>query len=389
MIAYNSHKLDNLLVTEAAEQALKKQCITAGEYENIKTAHPSGFYTPNPYMRIGLFILTVIIVLFSFGLFIVIALTGNSNADAFGGLTVFFGLATYGMLEYMVHEKKHYKSGVDASLMWMSGIFIISSIYIFTEMNVTPVQIFSIVFVTGTLLVLRFADVLMSAVAYLAFLGMLFYICLYTVHVSLLFMPFLLMGVSLGIYLLAVKLSVNKACRHYTGCLAMIEIIALLTLYLAGNYFIVREARAVLFYEDLPGDNIPAGWFFWILTVLIPAVYLSVGILKKNRILIRTGLVLVAAIVFTIRYYHSVAPLEVAMTLGGMIMIIFAYGIIKYLHVPKNKFTYEETDDQDSMASLQIESVVIAQTFNQQAQPDNRFDFGGGSGSGGGASGQY
>jgi hypothetical protein len=96
----------------------------------------------------------------------------------------------------------------------------------------------------------------------------------------------------------------------------------------------------------------------------------------------------VAAIVFTIRTYHSVAPIEVAMTLGGFILIGLAYGVTKLLLPSRNGFTSEQTDD-DKTDAIQLEAVIIAQSFNQQAPQGNQFDFGGGSGAGGGASGSY
>jgi uncharacterized membrane protein YgcG len=128
---------------------------------------------------------------------------------------------------------------------------------------------------------------------------------------------------------------------------------------------------------------------FWITTVLIPLIYIFLGIYKKDRILLRAGLILVAAIVFTIRYYHSVAPLEVVMTFAGIGMIAIAYFLIRFLKTPKNGFTSEEVDEGE-MDALQLESLVIAQTFNKAGAPaKDGFEFGGGDGGGGGASGEY
>jgi hypothetical protein len=178
-------------------------------------------------------------------------------------------------------------------------------------------------------------------------------------------------------------------CRHYSGCLEMIQILSLITLYLAGNYFVVREASNEMFDLYLqPGQSIPGGWIFWIFTVIIPPIYIFAGIRKKDSILIRTGLFLVAAIVFTIRSYHSVAPIEVAMTFGGIILIALAYGITKLLHPSRNGFTSEQTDD-DKTDAIQLEAVVIAQSFQQHGPQGDQFDFGGGTGEGGGASGSY
>lgn len=384
MISYKSKTLDNLAVIEAAERALDKTCITAEEFQQIKTAYPVDLYTPNIYMRLGLFILTLVVVFFSFGLFCLLFMGGGEKAIA--GLTLFFGACLYGAVEYMVHEKKHYKSGVDAALMWMSGGAVIGAVFVLTDTHISLSGISLLVLLLAMLFVLRFADVSMSIVAYLAFLTLLFSLFM---HAGRMVIPFMLMGVSLVIYLLSRKLATIHTYRHYTSCLKMIEILSLITLYLGGNYFVVREASNALFELDLkPGQSIPGAWIFWIFTVIIPPIYIFAGIRKKDSILIRTGLFLVAAIVFTIRSYHSVAPIEVAMTLGGIILIALAYGITKLLLPSRNGFTSEQTDD-DKTDAIQLEAVIIAQSFNQQAPQGDQFNFGGGSGAGGGASGSY
>jgi hypothetical protein len=102
------------------------------------------------------------------------------------------------------------------------------------------------------------------------------------------------------------------------------------------------------------------------------------------------GLLLVAAIVFTLRYYYHLLPAETAMVTGGIIFIVMAYALIKYLHEPKYGFTYKEQDDKFFMDKLTVESLVIAQTFSAPQLPtDTGTQFGGGSGGGGGASGEF
>ena len=116
------------------------------------------------------------------------------------------------------------------------------------------------------------------------------------------------------------------------------------------------------------------------------------GIQKKDAVLIRMGLILIAAIVFTVRYYYHFFPTETAMMIGGLIMIAIAYTLIKYLKVPKHGFIDEEQNDSTSIARKQIESLIIAETFGQtkiETQTGNNTEFGGGSGGGGGAGGDF
>jgi hypothetical protein len=106
-------------------------------------------------------------------------------------------------------------------------------------------------------------------------------------------------------------------------------------------------------------------------------------------ILIRVGLLLVAAIVFTVRYYYSIWPMEVLMAVGGIFMIGLAWVLIRYLHEPKHGFTYKETDSRHVMDKMNVESLVLAETFSQVPAAEAGTKFGGGSFGGGGSSGEF
>ena len=95
----------------------------------------------------------------------------------------------------------------------------------------------------------------------------------------------------------------------------MLAFLSLITTYAAVNYFAVRELSNLLFDLHLPeGASIPGGWFFWLTTILIPPLYIFRALKTKDSLMLRTGLFLLTATIFTIRYYYSVAPVEVVMT---------------------------------------------------------------------------
>ena len=79
------------------------------------------------------------------------------------------------------------------------------------------------------------------------------------------------------------------------------------------------------------------------------------------------------------------------MVMGGILFIGIAYALIKYLYEPKYGFTYREQDEPFFMDKLQVESLVIAQTFSEPRLPssDTGTQFGGGTGGGGGATGEF
>jgi uncharacterized membrane protein YgcG len=128
---------------------------------------------------------------------------------------------------------------------------------------------------------------------------------------------------------------------------------------------------------------------FWALTLLTPLVYIFIGLRKKDRLSLDIGLLLIAASIFTIRYYYHVLPLEWAMTIGGILLIGIAYACMRYLKTPQKGFTCDPDADQHFVEALNLEALVIAETFQPATQPGNDFQFGGGSGGGGGAGGEF
>lgn len=389
MLAYNSNTLDNLEIKEEAEIALRKDCIDVATYKAIEAAHPVNFYTPNPIIKIGLFILTTIIVCFSLGLLTLMTLDVLRNEKGFAGLCIFAGLACYVALELFIREKKLFRAGVDDALLWGTVLLLISSLVAYDFDHVSMTTWCLVTFIVTLLATLRFADMVMAGAAFLAFLGLIFSLLIKLGPVAKTVTPFVVMALSLAVYFIVRRWMKQVAFRHYKHCLTVISVLALLTLYLAGNYFVVREVSNAMFDLQLQdGQSIPGALFFWIYTTVIPFIYLYLGIRKKDAILLRTGMILLAAIVFTIRYYHSVMPLETAMVVGGLVLTFGAWALIRYLQVPRHGFTYVEADEPSLADKLKLESLIIAQTYVPGTHtPD--MDFGGGTGGGGGASGDY
>ena len=385
MIAYNHTSLDNLLIHEEATTAFDQQLISKEEVDAIEKAYPVNLYSPNLFIRIGLFVLTTVIVLMSFGLLCMIAITGSEKA--FGIITFIFSLFLYAALEFIIREKKNYRSGIDDALLWLCIVgFVSAANILFSSVSVAGNAV--LIFIPAFYFLLRFGNAVMGALAFLAMLTIVFYCVSPLGNMAKTIMPFLLMGISYLVYWLARNYKDNNRLRHYKHCCTLIEILALLILYAAGNYFVVREVSNTLFDLQLKeGESIPFGWVFWIPTALLPVVYILRGIQKRNVILLRAGLILVAAVVFTVRYYYHVAPIEAAMSIGGAVMIMLAYFITKYLTPAKHGFTHAEPNAPKVAGLLQVESLIVAQTFHQTptAEPGKHFDFGGGSGGGAGA----
>jgi hypothetical protein len=386
MIAYNHTSLDNLIINEEVNAALQNDLLTKEEAAAIENKYPVNLYSPNLFIRIGMFLLTAVISLMGFGLFCLVMLHGSETQ--FKIMTIIYGVLNYAGLEYIIRDKNHFRSGIDDALIVFSLGFMITGINLLWD-SISFLGQSILIFVPTFYYLLRFGNVLMAGITFLSFLGIVFFGFMRMGEAARYAMPFLLMALSLLVYWLITKYKKTNRLRHYRPCLTFIEILALIILYAAGNYFVVREVSNSMFDLQLKeGESIPGAWIFWVITVLLPLVYIFKGLQKKEVIILRTGLIMVAAIVFTIRFYHHIAPLEIAMSLGGIIMIVLAYVITKYLTPSKYGFTHAEPNDPQLNGLLSLESLVVTQTFNQATpvEPEKGFDFGGGSAGGAGSS---
>ncbi len=385
MIAYNKEWLNNLLLRQEVDNAFDEQCMDESERDTLYKKYGVGFYSPNVFIRLGLFFLTLVIMLFSFGLMIMIFL--RDADDMFRGILIFFGISSFVALELIVKRKRHYRSGVDDALLWGGACALYVGICGFDERS--EVFYCILAFLVSIYGWLRFTDRLMAAVGLLSLLGIIFYTSLELGNIAKTIVPFIIMAASAGVYFSVKKLYEKKTAIHYRQCLEMISIIALISFYAAGNYYVVRELSITMFHLDLqPGQSIPFGWLFWIFTFTIPLLYIARGLQKKDIVLIRVGLLLVAAIVFTVRYYYHILPVELIMLLAGILLLAIGYALTKYLHEPKYGFTFQELSKKDAAGKLNIESLLLTQTFaNGPEVPDTKF--GGGSFGGGGTSADY
>ena len=389
MIAYNKTWLANLRLQNTLEKDLSSGCVTNEEFSAIKEKYPVSFYTPTLFARVGLFILTCIVMLFVCGL---IALMGSSSNMFSNPIFPFFlGLISYAGLEVMVGGSNHYRSGVDDALLFISGcLFFGGLMMMFVGNNGTNyIALTATAFLISLFLTIRFADMLMSAACCISFFAWVFFLWTKVIPSGTATVPFIMMLVSAGGYWLLYTFRNKLQFINYQNCLIVGMTICLLTLYAAGNYYVIQTLG-----DELNGTNdkaVPFGAFFLAWTILLPFVYVGFGIKKKDAILLRTGLLLITAAVLTFRNYYHLLPIDIMLTIAGTLVLGGAYGLMKYLKTAKHGFTYAEPDDAHLMDHLKVESLIIAETFSTApAAPTNDgVKFGGGDFGGGGSSGDF
>ncbi|HVU96928.1 MAG TPA: hypothetical protein VHE34_16980 [Puia sp.] len=380
MIAYDRQSLDNLDLQQHAREAFEKGLITLEEYDRIRATYPYSFYLPNFFIRLGLFVVTVIAAAAVLGLFLLGGMEGQS--------TLILGSITILVLELFIHQRKMNGSGVDDALLWVAVILFLAGIDFIGTTRITPAVESGLVLVLACIAVLRYADHGMTLAAYGAFLCLVFFTVGKWGPVARALLPFLVMSLSIGCYFLFTGLYIKTAFRHYRSCLYLLRLTTLLSLYASGNYYVVHELNGTIAGG---GGPISLAWLWWSLTAIIPVFYIVKGVQKKDVLWLWTGMGLVAASILTVRYYYHLLPTEIAMLIGGIVLIAGVYGLTRWLRTPKHGFTAAAAGQPHPLADGLVEGLIIAESFREVAvQPaDGGTHFGGGDTGGGGAGSQY
>lgn len=389
MICYNKTWLTNLLFLNEVEQDHHDGLISDTELDNIKQKYSVGFYIPHFFIRIGLFVLTLVISTFSSGLLSVIMMEAKI-VDSYGWL-IFLGVANYLALEIMVRDKHHFRSGVDDGFLWISGTLLAVALFwaFSTDNKVNYSAISASVFLLSLFLTIRFSDMLMSLVAYLSCFAFVFFAWQKVGSFGTATMPFILLIFSASFYWAVKRNLINSKAFFYSNCIMVLQVISLVTIYLSCNYYIVKELGDML--NGTISKFIPFGWFFWIWTITLPIVYIALGIKNKDVIRLRTGLLLIVIAALTFRNYYHLMPIELTLILCGSVALAISYGLIRYLSTPKHGFTYQEANTADLMDKANVESLIISESFSESLAPASEpsSTFGGGSFGGGGASSNF
>jgi len=390
MIIYNRQSLANLHIRQQAEKAHDAHLITDPELNNIQEKYPTNFYTPNLVIRIGFFLLTLIGSLFT-GLLLSFIFSGTHIIDQPVWLLL-LGLCTYAALEFLVKEKRLFKAGIDDALIWQTaGLLTVSFIWAIEDYNKEYLFLSGFVLLLSLYFTFRFADTLMSVIASLSFLALVFFTWNKAGTIGETTMPFVIMLFSFLIFYVAGKVEKDMRTINYRDCLAYVQLISLLILYAAGNYFVVLMLSS--FLHNLPSDinvSLPFSWFFWLWTMLLPFVYVWLGIKYKNLMLLRIGLLLIVLAGLTFRLIFHLLQTEYALVLSGTVLLLIAAMLIKYLKTPKKGFTYTQRSSRHWANNINLESLIVAQAAHAPAVPVPEVDrFGGGSFGGGGSSSDF
>jgi uncharacterized membrane protein YgcG len=383
MIAYNRVWLDALLSREMADEWRENDLLSNEQWMNIREQNQSEFYTPNVFVRIGLAIFCMILLFAIFGLMAI----GTISEAGIGGFCLFSGLIWMAALEFWaIRSARHFRSGMDDMLLYMGLSAILGGVFTLMSGAGGPLTWCCITWPFLAFGSIRYLDRLLTAATYICTLLIILLLVKEIPKLALYLLPFAGMAFSAATWYMARIGQKRFELRFWAEQLALVELLALITFYASGNYFVIQQSGKAFFELE----QVPLGGFFWAFTFVVPALYLFFGVRQKDRLLLDVGLACVAAVAFTFRYYFSVLPLPWAATICGAVLFAAAYFSIRYLRQNEGAYTYAPNGRKAMLQEMQEQ--LIAQTIaSQPGVPAAKGGdgFGGGEFGGGGASGEF
>jgi hypothetical protein len=388
MKAYNTQWSVNDFIQNIAKKWFQKGFLRKEQYDTIKKEYHSDYSDPNIFLKIGLFIFTILGASFSIGIASLILIAPFQDNYIIGVIlqSLFLGTVFIFLLETLIKNNKLYHSGVDNALLYMAlGAFCTAVSFMFQNTKLPIWLILSFCLPFFIVACIRYADILVVIATYLLMLSIVVLISLESVWGKIL-LPFIVMFFSILAYIFQKKLSRREDYIYYEKCLDMLKILSLATLYLGGNYLIVREGNAQINQLSV-SSQIAFAPLFYFFTTIIPIIYIFFGLKRQDRLLLVIGLLALGFSIYTYRFYFSILPVEIALTLGGVLLIALAGISIHYLRTPKFGISSQPDDEP---RGLNLESMIISEVIqNKIPQQGDSFQFGGGDAGGGGAGGEY
>ena len=376
MKAYSENWVENLKFKSKLNSWFKSGHLNQEELSQGNKYFKEDFYKPNWFILMGLFLFTNIAVSFTTTFFL--ALVGIFNNKI--GLSIALLIVSVGSfiaLEIFIKSKNLYRSGIDNALLYLAIGFFYSSILLIFDFSLPsycyPLFIFFILIPAF----IRYADPLVAIAMFFSFFVFIFLFAT-TFSFGKTILPFLLMTLAASIYFISKSRSNSF---YFEDVQQIIKTLTLLVFYLAGNYWVVREANAIL-NDTFPSIEIPFGILFWVFTFCFPFVYIFIGMRKKDRISIIVGLLALGFSIFTFRCYYAVLPLEWALTLGGLLLVGFSIFGLKYFKTPKLNLSSEASEGNKFS---KLESILAAQAFQANSPSSDTLKMGGGDFGGGGS----
>jgi hypothetical protein len=385
MIVHDKNLLENLSLLEEAKSLQAAGFISKEQKELIKKELPAFKRQSNILVRLGFFILGALLYSSLCGVISLVALNGIEDSYFKFCFYVFTVIGIAGA--ELLSREKYFGYGLDDA--FILGTLLNFGIALAITADGYPLIIALFVAAASFLSYRRYLHLLSLLVFCMASLAILFYGLFELGAIGQSILPFITMLFSALFYFVTKRISTELKKQYYYNGLLLANSFCLIIFYLSCNYLVVRELSSNLLGNELPaGQDIPFSYFFYAFTFVVPVIYLVQALKTKDRIMLWISFLAIGFSIYTIRFYYSVLPIEIALTLGGLVLFAIAYFSVKKLKYNDAGLTFKPDRINNSPAILNAEALIIASTFGLKPEvkiEKSPMEFGGGDFSGGGA----
>lgn len=385
MLAYNKEKLENGFLVSEAKELYKMKFISKAQLAEIAKQLPLLQSNGNLLVRIGFFLLGCF--LFSSMMGSIMLLFAPLMDNNYKAMVYFYALIGLVGTEILC-AKNYHKHGLDdAFVLSMQGAFY-GAVGLSLE---DSLLVFIMMMVVGLVCCIRYVHTLSALISCIGLVGLLFDLITEQHLMDTMFLPFVGFLLAIGIYLVYSKLHSNPKYHLYVNALRVTKVFSLVLGYFSLNYMVVRElSQSLMGISVEEGGDIPLAFLFYGFTFIVPLFYIGYSVFTKDRMMLIVGILTLGYSFFTIRYYHQLLPLEIALLLGGLVLFVVVFAAIRVLKHKETGVTFLPDRSSDSNLLLNAQAIILStQTVVKPVASENNMPFGGGGFSGGGAGETY
>lgn len=369
-LAYDISDLESMHILSKSKNLFNNGILEEEQWNTIKEKYPTRIYAPPLYIKLPLFIISTLGLLFSFGLISFIMEFSGFQIQALIMGPILLLLTD----KILIRSSFHFSSGVSETGIYFG--FILLAIGLFGESDVDPIwYLFTGLFFT-LIITIRYLDVLALIASLFCIGAIIFRFTSILGGLAEALLPFILMSVFIGLFLFSSNYEQKRPEVIFKNQLIVAKSVSLLVIYLAVNYYVVRELSIELMGLNLTDNqDIPFAFIFYVFTLIIPFGYIIWGIKKKSILFIRIGILtaLLTGITFY-TYFFSDYTIYV-ITISGAILILVTILLFKKLKLNELGFTSEKVMD-DSWRTNEIGMIMASKiNDNDQSIPPKKNDW--------------
>jgi hypothetical protein len=387
MLAYHPYWLEASSIVREAKHLLKRDLITPEQFRIIGAAFRTPLSTSNVLERIGLFIFTSACVA---GIFFFATETLADPAFTKHCIPLLaIGMLCFASLELLIGFKKVFRAGIDDALLYAGLVLTIAGLLrvLNTAFPSLPLAVHCLLALPFPVLAaIRYVDRICAAASFVCLIAILWILYQHEYDIGTSLLSFDIMLLSVVAFFTMRKIRGNKMFAPWHSCIAAIEISTLFTFSLAGNYFVVETFMdSSMSLTARATYTINAAPFYYAFTLLVPVSYVVLGLINRDRMLLRVGLIAEALSLLTLRYYVHAIAIEHALIILGISLILMTIVAIQLLKTTRNGFTHKKVPLQ-LPENVPGEAVVLFDRLTAQKEAVKAFETGNGHFRGGGTS---